>query len=92
MRQVWLHYLPHFKTVPEPLCLDADDLLLRTRDAMTPTALGIASYNTRADDVAARKRGFGDVARAVQDIGYYLRDTHRVVEPAEHAALVEVVR
>lgn len=26
---VWLHYLPHFKTVPEPPAVSKDDLLLR---------------------------------------------------------------
>ena len=26
---VWLHYLPHFKTVPEPAPAEASDLLLR---------------------------------------------------------------
>jgi glycerol uptake facilitator protein len=40
---VWLHFLPHFKTIPEPPAEDPADLLLRSRDAPTPTALGIAS-------------------------------------------------
>jgi glycerol uptake facilitator-like aquaporin len=26
---VFLHYLPHFKTVPEPMAADVDDMLLR---------------------------------------------------------------
>lgn len=86
---VWLHFLPHFKTVPEPPAIDDDDMLLRSRDALTPSALGIASYNTREDDVAARQRGVWDLSRALEDLRYYLKDTHRDVESLEtHATLM----
>ena len=40
---VWLHFLPHFKSIPEPPADDPAELLLRSRDAATPTALGISS-------------------------------------------------
>lgn len=89
---VWLHFLPHFKTVPEPLPHDETDLLLRTRDALTPSALGIASYNTRANDVAARKRGVRSLMSALRDIKqYFSQDMHVVHEPVEgHAKLIQV--
>ncbi len=32
---VWLFYLPHFKSLPEPPALSTDDVLLRSRDAVT---------------------------------------------------------
>lgn len=89
---VWLHFLPHFKSLPEPPCSDPDEELLRSRDALSSSALGIASYNTREEDVQARNRGFGDLKRAAEDIFYYLKDSHRMEESADkHATLVEVV-
>jgi hypothetical protein len=45
----WLHYLPHYKTLPEPASLDKDDALLRRRDVLKESALQIASYATRPD-------------------------------------------
>lgn len=44
-----LHYLPHFKTVPEPMSSNESDNLLRTRDALNPDQLNFVSYNTRDD-------------------------------------------
>lgn len=88
---VWLHFLPHFKTVPQPPATSADDYLLKTGDALSPTALGIASYNVHVEDVAARRRGFPGFKQAFQDIKYYLKNTYADVgEPEAHAALVEV--
>lgn len=31
---VWLHHMPHFKTLPEPPAPDIQDELLRSRDAL----------------------------------------------------------
>jgi hypothetical protein len=45
----WLHYLPHYKTLPEPPSTDKDDHLLRRRDTMKDSALQIASYATKPD-------------------------------------------
>lgn len=87
---VWLHFLPHFKTIPEPPAEEEDDILLRSRDALSPTALGIASYNAREEDIAARQRGFGGLGDALSDIRKYLRESLTANEPLErHAALVE---
>jgi glycerol uptake facilitator protein len=36
---VWLHYLPHFKTMPEPSALTPTDILLRSRDYLPPDNL-----------------------------------------------------
>lgn len=36
---VWLFYLPHFKTCPEPAALNSEDVLLRSRDAVSTSAL-----------------------------------------------------
>ena len=36
---VWLFYLPHFKTIPEPTPLSPRDALLRSRDAESMSAL-----------------------------------------------------
>ena len=43
----WLHWLPHFKTVPEPPCLNPGDMLLRKRDMLPSAAMQIISYDTR---------------------------------------------
>lgn len=42
---VWLQWLPHFKTVPEPPSPNRGDNLLRKRDELTKNAIEIASYN-----------------------------------------------
>lgn len=44
----WIHFLPHYKTVPEPPCCTGDDLL-RRRDKLDQTALQISSYQTRPE-------------------------------------------
>ena len=43
---VWVHYLPHFKTIPEPPPDNAADALLRPRDYLNFAGLRIAGYNT----------------------------------------------
>jgi glycerol uptake facilitator-like aquaporin len=57
---VWVLYLPHFKSLPEPPSLAPEDELLRRRDVMQQNALQIASYNTRPD----RTVGWGAAAAA----------------------------
>jgi hypothetical protein len=41
---VWLHWIPHFKTVPEPPAQNPADNLLRKRDALPKNAIEISSY------------------------------------------------
>lgn len=86
---VWLHFIMHFKTVPEPPSRTPEDMLLRSRDALSPTALGIASYNTKEDDVAARKRGFGDLKNTLSDLRYFLSDAYPS-HPDSDEALIKV--
>ena len=40
----WLHWIPHFKTVPEPPAQNPADNLLRKRDALPKNAIEISSY------------------------------------------------
>lgn len=77
---VWLHYLPHFKTVPEPAPRNEGEHLLRTRDALTPQALNIASYNTDPD-MKNRRPDVGidskyPLAQAIRDFKYFASDSH----------------
>ncbi|KAJ3242179.1 hypothetical protein HDU81_006591 [Chytriomyces hyalinus] len=44
---VYLVYMPHFRTVPEPSGTQ-DENLLRSRDHIDPSALRFASYSTRS--------------------------------------------
>jgi len=53
---MWLHYMPHFKTVPEPAPADSEETLLRRRDCVDGNAMNIASYNTREDRKVSRRR------------------------------------
>lgn len=39
---VWLHYLPHFKTIPEPPAASVAEALLRSRDYITYDGLKCA--------------------------------------------------
>lgn len=45
----WIHFLPHYKTLPEPPAERAEDALLRRRDEYGQSALSIASYATKPD-------------------------------------------
>lgn len=89
---VFLHFLPHFKTVPEPMATTGDELLLRSRDALSPEALAMASYDTRDKKRSGSGGGgvVGGVGQAIRDIKYYFAETHEA--PLEHKELVEVVR
>lgn len=40
---VWIHHLPHFKTMPEPPGIGIHDPLLRSRDDLPRNALRCAS-------------------------------------------------
>ena len=42
---MWMLWIPHFKTVPEPLSASPSDNLLRKRDALPKNAIEISSYN-----------------------------------------------
>lgn len=85
---VFLHYLPHFKTVPEPMASTADDMLLRTRDALSPEALNIASYDTRRQAPRDFKGVAATIKDAINDVRYYFKETHDA--PEDHSDLVEV--
>eukprot|EP01023_Acetabularia_acetabulum_P008001 TRINITY_DN13489_c0_g2_i1.p1 TRINITY_DN13489_c0_g2~~TRINITY_DN13489_c0_g2_i1.p1 ORF type:complete len:459 (-),score=72.38 TRINITY_DN13489_c0_g2_i1:175-1551(-) len=68
---VWLHYLPHFKTVPKPdVSREVGDRLFRTGDPIGDTALRLASYNP----VPPPHKGQG-WRGAIRDVGYYTKDT-----------------
>ncbi|KAL4444176.1 hypothetical protein ABPG75_011913 [Micractinium tetrahymenae] len=87
---VFLHYLPHFNTLPEPPAETPDELLLRSRDALSPEALNIASYDTRqrarmAQGGGGLKTGVG---QAIKDIKFYFAQVPE--PPQEHSELVEV--
>lgn len=87
---VWLHFLPHFKTVPAPPSVTPDENLLTCNDVLTATALGIASFNPREEDVAARQRGIGDLTNIMEDIKYYLKDSYKDTHPLDnHSELME---
>lgn len=87
---VFLHYLPHFKTVPEPAASTADELLLRSRDALSPEALAIVSYDTRQQERRTGPvRGVrANLQQAISDVRYYFAENH--VAPEDHSELVEV--
>ena len=51
---MWLAFLPHFKTVPEPPPDDEEETLLRSRDYVASPVLNIASYDTRREDDVLR--------------------------------------
>ncbi|KAL2915165.1 hypothetical protein HK105_205271 [Polyrhizophydium stewartii] len=67
----YIVYMPHFRTVPEPPA--AGDTahasnLLRTRDTIDPSALRLASYNTRSSPSHPPKT----FAERLRDAKYYL--------------------
>lgn len=49
-----LHFLPHFKTVPEPPPKEPEANFVRSRDVLQRDALNIASFNTM--NAARRKQ------------------------------------
>jgi hypothetical protein len=52
---MWLTFLPHFKTVPEPPAAHGTDNLLRSRDALPQNVNTISSYNTQGSTWNSRK-------------------------------------
>ncbi|KAL6784513.1 hypothetical protein ACKKBF_B02105 [Auxenochlorella protothecoides x Auxenochlorella symbiontica] len=85
---VWLHFLPHFKTIPEPPSKAVDDLLLRSRDAMSAEALSIASYNTRGQDKARREGPRKGIGSVLDDMRYFL--SANSAHPEDHDELLKV--
>ncbi|KAL6785021.1 hypothetical protein ACKKBG_A02105 [Auxenochlorella protothecoides x Auxenochlorella symbiontica] len=85
---VWLHFLPHFKTIPEPPSKAVDDLLLRSRDAMSAEALSIASYNTRGQDKARREGPRKGIGSVLDDMRYFLSADS--AHPEDHDELLKV--
>lgn len=86
---VFGHYLPHFNTLPEPPAATPDDLLLRSRDALSPEALNIASYDTRQHARMAQAGGLkSGLGQAIKDVRFYF--TQAPVPPGDHRDLVEV--
>ncbi|KAJ1344608.1 hypothetical protein BSLG_000131 [Batrachochytrium salamandrivorans] len=81
---MFLVYMPHFRTVPEPQPDQTQSALsthlLRTRDAIDPSALRFASYNTKSSASAPPK----NMADVLRDLRYYLTtqtgDTQQVFD------------
>eukprot|EP00210_Caulerpa_lentillifera_P005866 g5610.t1 len=64
---VWLFYLPHFATVPEPPPTKGTDELLRTRDYIGPSSLAFASYSTqRIPVVSSLSQGIEQFTKALR--------------------------
>eukprot|EP00842_Homolaphlyctis_polyrhiza_P001958 jgi/Hompol1/2763/HPOL_003025-RA len=78
---MYLTYLPHFRTIPEPH-IDDDGVhhLLRSKDTIDPAALRIASYNTRSSPSHPR----GNFKDRLREARYYLTaqdgDTDQVLK------------
>ena len=63
---VWLFYLPHFATVPEPPPPKVTDELLRTRDYINTSSLAYASYSTENQpDVSSLSQGLQQFKRVM---------------------------
>ncbi|KAI9339016.1 aquaporin-like protein [Obelidium mucronatum] len=70
---IYLIYLPHFRTVPEARASNTDDLLLRTRDQIEPSALRFASYNTKPHYASkTTPDSKKTLAQRIADARYYL--------------------
>lgn len=64
---VWLFYLPHFATVPEPPPSKIADELLRTRDYINPSSLAYASYSTyTVADVTSLSQGLQQFSKVMK--------------------------
>jgi len=64
---VWLFYLPHFATVPEPPPMKGTDELLRTRDYIGPSSLAYASYSTQVHpEVSTLSQGIEQFKKAIR--------------------------
>eukprot|EP00878_Enallax_costatus_P005388 GHUV01005657.1.p1 GENE.GHUV01005657.1~~GHUV01005657.1.p1 ORF type:complete len:450 (+),score=58.99 GHUV01005657.1:486-1835(+) len=80
----WIHFLPHYKTLPEPPSMDKDDALLRRRDTMRESALQIASYATRPDRKVTR-----NPISPLKHTFYYLRPSDVIHEETPEEVLAE---
>uniref|UniRef100_A0A383VRT2 Aquaporin n=1 Tax=Tetradesmus obliquus TaxID=3088 RepID=A0A383VRT2_TETOB len=80
----WIHFLPHYKTLPEPAALDKDDNLLRRRDVMKESALQIASYATRPD-----RKVTSNPLNPLRHTLYYLRSSDVIHEETPSQVLSE---
>eukprot|EP00882_Tetradesmus_deserticola_P024665 GHRQ01026971.1.p1 GENE.GHRQ01026971.1~~GHRQ01026971.1.p1 ORF type:complete len:222 (+),score=87.52 GHRQ01026971.1:79-744(+) len=80
----WLHYLPHYKTLPEPAPQDSDEQLLRRRDAIKESALQIASYATRPD-----RKVTSNPLKPLAHTLYYLRSNDVLHEETPSEVLAE---
>eukprot|EP00775_Hariotina_reticulata_P013573 gene13573-13698_t len=80
----WMHYLPHYKTLPEPAPGSRDDALLRRRDHMRESALQIASYATRPDRRVTR-----NPVDPLKNTLYYLRQNSIIHEETPEQILEE---
>eukprot|EP00775_Hariotina_reticulata_P013572 gene13572-13697_t len=78
----WVHFLPHYKTLPEPPALDRDDALLRRRDSYKESALQFASYATRPDRKVT-SNPFGHLSNTL----YYLRPNNTIHEEPQPKVL-----
>jgi len=64
---VWLFYLPHFATVPEPPPVKMTDELLRTRDYINPSSLAYASYSSYSHaDVTNLTQGLQQFSKVIK--------------------------
>eukprot|EP00879_Flechtneria_rotunda_P012021 GHRR01012555.1.p1 GENE.GHRR01012555.1~~GHRR01012555.1.p1 ORF type:complete len:447 (+),score=108.93 GHRR01012555.1:2005-3345(+) len=80
----WIHFLPHYKTLPEPPAESSDDSLLRRRDQLKSSALQIASYTTRPDRKVTRNP-IGHMRNTL----YYLRKNEVIHEETPSQVLNE---
>ncbi|KAF6255239.1 aquaporin-like protein [Scenedesmus sp. NREL 46B-D3] len=80
----WVHFLPHYKTLPEPAPQDKDDQLLRRRDVYKESALQIASYATRPD-----RKVTSNLLDPLRDSLYYLRSSDVMHEETPSQVLAE---
>eukprot|EP01025_Chloroclados_australasicus_P035205 TRINITY_DN3591_c0_g1_i1.p1 TRINITY_DN3591_c0_g1~~TRINITY_DN3591_c0_g1_i1.p1 ORF type:complete len:500 (-),score=39.15 TRINITY_DN3591_c0_g1_i1:457-1869(-) len=69
---VWIHYLPHFKTVPQP-SIDEEQRLFCCGDPLPDTALHLASYNPKP--LPHQGQGWRG---AIKDVRYYLGDRYEL--------------
>lgn len=63
--QVWLNYVPHFKSIPEPPVSQPQELLLRSRDYLPPSGLGISSYDSRHASEVTLQQALLDIKYAL---------------------------
>ncbi|KIY95850.1 putative glycerol uptake facilitator protein [Monoraphidium neglectum] len=57
----WLHFYPHWRTLPEPPAEHSSERLLRRRDVAADNALRFAGYTTRRDRVVRARNPLSDL-------------------------------